>query len=157
MGRGLEVGSGHIGAGAAGFPGGFFSGFFFRFPFFDGFVMEVGDPDADFVEENHGHGQKRQVDQVGCGCEQGRDDHDDHDGVAARVFHQLVAKNPQLVQRVDDHRELKAQSENQGELDHKTRVIRKAVFSRTAERQVIVVEESQSVGRDHGVGKKHPS
>ena len=151
---GFGAGGGFGGGGEEAFEAGLFLGFL------EGaflFVDEVGEPDADLVENDHGHGEEAEGEGVGGGGDDGGDDEDGEDGVGAGLLHHLVVHDAEFDEGHDDDGEFEGEAEDEGELGGEGDVVADPPFVADAHFRGVVVEELEDAGENAVVGEEDPA
>ena len=99
------------------------------FSFFLGFptrclaLQQEGQPDTDFIENDHGPCQQAKGEGVRGRGDQGRDDKDREDCVGSCPSHHLTVQDAKFDESHDEDRQLKTKTEDQGELSGKRNVV----------------------------------
>lgn len=116
-------------------------------------VDEVGQPDADFVEDDHGSGHEGEGEHVRRGGEDGGEDEDGNDGVAAGACHGFVGQEAEFDDDHDDDGEFERESEEEGEAGGEGDVFTDAPVVGDAEGAAPFEEEAECAGEDEEVGE----
>ena len=136
--------------------GGAFAGFgFLGFALFAG--LEPGQPDTDFIENDHRQSHQAQREDVRRGGQDRRCDKDRHNGIRAGAGHRLIGQQAQFDEHHHHHRQLKRESEQQRELGGKGDVLADPPVVGNPELAAPFVEELERPRQYAVVGKQHPA
>ena len=114
-------------------------------------LVEVGQPDADLVENIHGSCEEQEGGNIWSGRDDGRDDDNRENSVGSSAIHHAEAQNPEVDQGHDDYWKFKGETEDKDESGGKGDIITDAPVIRDAQSLTPVIEEVEDFRQDEKV------
>ena len=114
-------------------------------------LVEVGQPDADLVENIHGSCEEQEGGNIWSGRDDGRDDDNRENSVGAGAIHHAEAQNPEVDQGHDNYWKFKGETEDKDESGGKGDIITDAPVIRDAQSLTPVIKEVEDFRQDEKV------